>query len=154
VNGKVHLTPFWIPADGKLDRAGFRVSTPGGAGTHFRVGLYADAGRTPQGGKLLFDSGDQDATPAALVKDIAFGANVNVPAGYVWLAIETNDTVIVMTRVGNFLFFTDRGSEMLQGCYFTQAYGALPDPCPAVTRDNTAAIFGCLHVAQYIGPTK
>lgn len=94
-----------------------------------RVGLYADKGDTPAGGKLL-------AAPAAVAKSAAFNCQrialttpLVLAACLIWVAWASDEILSrpqIGTREGNFASPTAVSSFALGG------WVALPDPCPAI----------------------
>lgn len=132
VNGNVYLNAAYVERPMTFSRIDTAIQVLGGVGTHLRLGLYADNGGTPVGGALLFDSGDIAADSNAK-KDTPISPGVAVPMGLVWAALETNDATIKFAAHNNNSTWTDQGTEALNSCFFNQVYGALPNPCPAVT---------------------
>lgn len=139
--GRVFLTPLWIPRSAIISRISINVSTAGGASTSLRLGLYNDNGGTPDGGALLEDSGNIAATSTG-VKTFTLGSQRYLEAGLYWLAYETEDGIIVVNRHNGTAFFTEIGDEKMQGCHYDRGggFGALTDPCPSVTANNSANI--------------
>ncbi len=130
---QVNVTAFYLPRSVVASRLTLDITTVGGAGTKCRLGLYADNGVTPQGATLLFDSGDLAADSLG-VQVASFPSPIPIPAGFVWAALETADAIVNFRRYVGTPEFFDVGSEVLQGASYNRgSYGALTNPCPAVT---------------------
>ena len=151
VAARVNLTPILLPGTLVISKIGFIQSLAGGAGTFWRLGLYADKGRTPTGGKVLFDSGNVDATIAGQ-HTVAISPALTLLPGFYWIALETGDGVITYaTFIGN-QALVEVGSEILSGGFYGRAggFGALTNPCPAVTPGNLANPVSTLRVNQVL----
>lgn len=149
VANRVFLTPVELPHSAVASRVSLQITVAGGGGTNMRIGLYADNGRTPAGGALLADSGNMDATITG-ARSYTFPTALNLDKGFVWIALETADTTVNFS--GNTIAeaFADVGSEMLLGCrYDLGGFGALTDPCPAVTYVNIAKINAYLRIDSW-----
>ena len=108
------------------------------------VGIYAEgAADTPAGGAVLAEAATAQAG-ASGVQSIAL-TPTPLPAGAYYVAIEMSDGLGTTGRSSG-----NSGLFMVNGkCYYDRAggYGALTDPCPAIT-DGTIAegINSCVRV--------
>jgi len=145
---RVCLTPLWIPRKLTVDAIISRI-TVASALMNFRQCIYADNGGTPQGGALLFDSGDI-LSAANTAFRTAF-APIQLPRGLVWVGIATQDGVITFIRALNVSTWMPAGSAqpMMDSCFYTMGgWGALTNPCPVVTQDSTARPSILLHIVS------
>lgn len=60
---QLRVTPLYLPLGGTVAALGLEITTPGSAGSVYRVGVYGDSGGVP--GTLLLDTGAIDTTQAA-----------------------------------------------------------------------------------------
>ncbi len=134
--GRVFLTPFWLARAVIVSRIGCQVTTVGGVGTFLRLGLYRDVEGTPATGALIVDSGNIAADVLG-IRTFTFTNPVFLEAGIVWGALETQDAIVVFNRYSGQPGFAEVGSERLSGGRYDRGggFGALTDPCPAVTSD-------------------
>lgn len=135
--GRVFLTRLWLPRSMVISRITCTTTTSGGAGTFLRLGLYKDNGETPNGAVLLEDSGDIAADGAAGIRTFTLAKPRYLEAGTFWIALETQDAIVVFRRYSAITEFLEVGSETVGGCRYDRGggYGALTDPCPAVVAD-------------------
>ena len=144
----VYLQPLYVPRGCTVNALHFRVLT-GSAGQNMRAGIYADNGGTPVGGALLFDSGDVDVTAAA-VYVCAIAPPRSLTRGNYWVCVATQDTVMRFDGASLTTYFTGGAHPNFDGCkYVLGAWGALTNPCPAVTVDSTARPSITLHVVSW-----
>lgn len=134
--GRVFLTPVLVEVPLTISNMSCRITTSGGAGTFFRMGLYKGITTgTPEGGTLLVDSGDIDAhSGVPTPKRYVFTTPIRLEKGWYWFALETPNTTIAFQRYGDNNFFEFSGDNLFfqRGAQFDQAFGALPVTCPAV----------------------
>lgn len=163
--GLSHYRPFWEPVGVEFGRNQQGVSSIGGAGWAFsqavivkvactlsgirvfhgaiagneRAGLYDNgAGNQPDGADLLAESASIAAVNANGAADLAFPANIQVPPGIYWPAIQSNDALCEYAWNG-------RGAQEVAGTMFNWsrginvgAYLAFPNPCPVTAADANA----------------
>lgn len=128
--------PFYLPgAPNTVTKIGIRVTT-GGAGS-FRLGIYADKGEARlYPGKLLLDAGIVSAASAG-VKSVTM--RLGLPRGLVWAAIVGDSAAPVIlgyaadSKAWSLLGRSELGTAGYTHYRVSQAYGALPDPCPGVS---------------------
>jgi len=145
---RVWLTPLWVPRKLTVDAFISRITTFS-AGMRFRQCMYADNGGTPQGGALLFDSGDI-LSAANTTFRTAF-ASIQLPRGIVWVGLATEDAVMTFVRGVTNLIMLPAGSSqpMMEGARFNMgAWGAPTNPCPAVASDPAARPAVLLHIVS------
>lgn len=138
---RVYLHPINIPFTCTVDRIIYWIATPSAG--NVRAGIYPDNGDTPAGSSPLVQSASV-AKPAAYNQHAVTIADTQLTPGLHWLALHGDEltTVLYMDNVAPL-----PGGPMI-GYYFDQAYGVLPDPCPAVTRVPTALPFMYVRVAS------
>jgi hypothetical protein len=125
--GRVYLLPYIVPFQHTVELIGYVAGAVAG---NCIVGIYADDGDTPAGGALIVESASV-AIPAVAnhMKELAI-ADTQLAAALYWLAIEFDDDSSA---------FRDIPAQLVDGTlvayYYDRAggYGALTDPCPAVT---------------------
>lgn len=146
---RVFLTPLAVPRPAIVDKVSMRVTTAGGGATNLRLGIYSDNGNKPDNAKLLAGSANI-AADAVGVKTFTLSAPIRVPAGILWIALETADAIVQFKRAAN-LTYSDITGEKLAGCrYDLGGFGAFTDPCPATTADEAAAFIAALHILSYL----
>jgi hypothetical protein len=124
---RVWLAPVWVPENCKVDQISAYI---GSGADRVRLGIYADNGGTPYGGALLVDSGNINAYPDG-VKTYAISPAVALPKGTVWVCVLTENNYMVFNRSANAVSYL---GGVMDGCYYALgAWGALTNPCPAVT---------------------
>ncbi len=145
--GRVFLTPIWLPRAVIVSRNTCQVTTAGGVGTFLRLGLYRDIEGTPAGGALVVDSGNIAADSLG-VRVFTFTNPVFLEAGMIWGALETQDAIVAFNRHSGQPGLTDVGSERLAGGRYDRGggFGALTDPCPAVTSDTATNFLTRLRI--------
>lgn len=145
---RVYIMPIHIPRDMTIDEIQIFLET-GSSGKSCRIGLYKDNGGTPNGGALLYDSGNISvATAGALVVN---PTPIALTKGIVWAAVASEDTVQAFSAdTGTYMPLKSTGSHpMFGGCrYDLGTFGALTDPCPTVTQDLYGRILFFVHVAS------
>jgi len=150
VVNRVFLAPVWVPVRCTVDEL-VAYCNAASAGKNFRLGLYGRGTpnwETPLGAPLLAESGNIAAAVGGLVYAIV--PPVIVPAGLVWLALATEDAVMQYSASGNADIFENSADPMMGGChYLLGAWGALTNPCPAVTRNGNARVICGLHTALW-----
>ncbi len=146
-DGRVQLTPAWLPRPMTLSHLAIPLQGVG-AGDLIRLCVYSDNGFTPQGGKLLLDSGS--ITPAASAANVPNIFQLPTPLrlgkGIYWLGwMSHNPSTNLISQTASFQpLFNDTGNEMMTGCHYIPSggFGPFIDPCPTVTRD----VFGTVSV--------
>ncbi len=156
VIGRVFVTPIYFPDNMVISQISMNMNTAGGALSTIRLGLYRDNGNTPVGGALVVDSGD-------------LGANVSVPIAFtfptpifarkgisLWAALETSNAVMNFARAIGTSFFVDLAGENIISGYYDRGggYGALTDPCPALTGSNLTRFMCFVRVDRDLGLGK
>ncbi len=144
---RVFMTPFWLARSVVVSRMSCQVTTVGGAGTFLRLGLYLDNGSTPAGGALIVDSGNIAADVLG-IRTFTLTTPVFIEAGIIWAALETQDGIVVFNRYSGQPGFAEVGSERLSGGRYDRGggFGALTDPCPAVTSDAATNFLARLRI--------
>ncbi len=144
---RVFLTPFWLARSVLASRMACQVTTIGGVGTFLRLGLYKDVEGTPAAGALIVDSGNIAADVLG-IRTSTFTTPIFIEAGIVWAALETQDAIVVFNRYSGQPGFAEVGSERLSGGRYDRGggFGALTDPCPAVTSDTATNFLTRLRI--------
>jgi hypothetical protein len=127
--------PVIFPVAHTLDRITFEVTTGGGAGSVFRVGIYAATSITnPYPSALVVDGGEHVTTVAAGTGLKTSTISTAVSAGLVYWLASLGGVATVTCRSMNtaswfFGVYSD-GANLSVPNYLSvaQAYGALPDP--------------------------
>jgi len=144
---RVWLASVYVAENCKVDQISVNINTAS-AGMRIRIGVYADNGGTPQGGALLVDSGDIDVSTTG-TKTYAISPAVNLVKGTVWVCVLTEDAVMAFNRSAGTASYL---GGVMDGCYYTlDAWGALTDPCPAVTALATSRPVIVMRVSEW-GP--
>lgn len=136
VAGRVYLTPIQIKEAMVMDDI-YYFPTAGGGNIH--VGLYEMGAnftpKTPAGGVLIVDSGSV-AYGASFAPNRASVTRTWLPPGLYWIAVEADGVNVIINGHSE----TNLATSVLANYYYDRAggYGALTDPCPAVTQDSDA----------------
>jgi hypothetical protein len=143
VAGRNFLCPIFVPRTITFDAVAMAQQADGGAGTHFRLGLYGStAAGIPDTTTRLLDTGDINAVALAWTWTETAISDLQLAKGKYWMDFETEDTVITWLAASG----ENNPSSKMLGCYFNQTYGALPTPCPTTTDSGTARWLGYLRV--------
>lgn len=124
--------PFPVPAEGSYNRIALYINT--GATGKLRLGLYGDAGGTPEGGALLVDSGELDTATLGLKETII---SLPLAPGWYWLAsLFSGAPSIIVASAANApsQLGTDSPAAAISTytrAYKSYTYGPLPNPFPA-----------------------
>ncbi len=145
-DGKVQLTPAWLPRPMTLSH--LAISLQGtGAGDLMRLCIYNDNGFTPQGGKLLLDSGSitpTGPTSANIPNVVQLSSPIRLGKGIFWLGwMSRNTSTSLLAQTSSFQpLFNDTGNEMMTGCHYipSDGFGSFIDPCPTVIRDDFGTV--------------
>jgi hypothetical protein len=138
---RVWLHPVWFPRTATVSAMTMRIYTAS-SGANIRLVLYADNGGTPAGGAVLGESGNISITTGG-IKLFTFAAPISITNTWAWVGLQTPDTTCAFSRGSDIAWWTEVGSEFLNGCSYDLAdLGVFTDPCPAVTA-RPSARFNC-----------
>lgn len=134
---RIYCFPFLVLKTESFDRISTRVSTAGAG--NIQLGIYLNNINKP--GALLLDAGAVDISTTG-VKELVI--NLQLTPGLYWLSLLPN---VIATLYGSTagvnllgLSFPNNGlGGSIIGYYTTQAYGALPNPHPAVGQHTGSA---------------
>ena len=154
VANRVFLAPFWAPKSVAVDEINWRVATAS-AGKSFRVGIYQGRPQldTPEGAILLYDSGNVNATPVGGLRVLP--PDIRIERGQAWFAIATEDAVMKTTTMSTMdqRMFFGGVAPMLDGCHYDLVgWGALTNPCPAVTHNVFGKWNFWAHLKDWLSP--
>jgi hypothetical protein len=131
-----YLTPLYIPSAGTINEFSFLLLT-GSPGKQIIASIYADNGKTPAGGSLLWSM-----NTSAELSWIALSLTVNVyvtQAQWIWVGLTTEDAIMQFGRPGGASFLQNSLHLMFDGCSFVITnFPTLPSTCPAVSRNAGA----------------
>lgn len=133
VAGRVYLVPIELEEGTVMDALAFAVR--GTAAGNVILGMYHDSGaiapKTPAGGALIAETPSTAVAGTFRVQEIEV-TDAWLPPGLYWVAIESDGTTLTVTGHGDGEM--DTGGT-LRTYYYDRdgGYGALADPCPAVT---------------------
>jgi len=126
--GRVILTRFELQEAAVVQSISFsNAATIAG---NITVGIYAEgAANTPEAGALMVESASTAHSGANILQTIAITATA-LPAGAYYVAFEVSDATATVFRNSTVAVISTG-----QGFYYARAggYGALTNPCPAVT---------------------
>lgn len=131
---RIALVPFLVITTETFDRIGITVTV--GAVGKARLGIYQNVNGLP--GALVLDAGEVDT---AVAEDKEIVINQTLSPGLYWLAITSNATPTVRLNSDGF-DFVGIGSTLTTGGHarrynHSAAYGALPDPFPALNSTSS-----------------
>lgn len=131
--GRVYLTPLIIKDTVTVDRIGLTMDDP--TAGNWTVGIYADNGDTPQGGDLIVESASTSKGASWTSQEITITPTTLQPGTY-WLAIQSDEVTTVIMRTSSMY-----SGITLNPRYYDRGggYGALTNPCPALTATSFAA---------------
>ena len=116
-------------------------TTGGTAAGAVRVGLYKAASENVLlGGALVAESASTSISGATFFNMVVdFTAPVTLEPGQYWIVIQTNTSTDTIVANGTYAY------PIGWGYTFTQAYGAFPATCPAITASTTtlSAVLKC-----------
>lgn len=147
VTARVYLTPIQVPV--RMTVEAIAAAMVGTSAGNRIAGIYKDNGNTPVGGALVVESAS-DAKVGTYQRDEISIADTQVEPGIYWLAYESDEaTSILMSDAAG---FTVGGT--LQNCYYDRGggYGALTNPCPAITNTSLCPVL-FLRVDSVYQPT-
>lgn len=115
-----------------------------------RLGIYADNGLTPVGGKLLFDSGSIASNTTAPT-GISISPALTLGGGFYWICVQFNTVTPVFFRYSANDPIVMVGSELTRGCFYDRAggFGAFTDPCPSCTSLSSGTPVMGLRLSSY-----
>ena len=148
VNGRIYLTPFYVPRFRPFVGANLRVTTAGTAGALIRFGVYGTnpAAPQPSGGALMFDCGTLAGDALALLSFPMPGGSLTLDEGIYWFAVVGQGSpatqATVSSATGRNPFFCPAGDPAFTDLVGFRSIaathlGALPDPCPTAVSDTT-----------------
>jgi len=126
---RVYLTPVQVPFDLYVDRLWFVGRNQAG---NMHGGIYKDNGDTPAGGEVVLDSGSV-STPTTLGGCYIDLTETFLERGQYWVALEFDNALVDILEM--IYYGPPRSPTGYGGVYYDRpgGYGALIDPCPAVT---------------------
>lgn len=133
----LYAVPIYIPRRMTIDRLGVNIN-PGEAGKSIRIGIYRGDGVLGVAGTRLLDSGEISIA-ASGVKLASI--NITLQQGEHWCALITNCSAVTCNVITTAIMASRLGTSITDlnvvyaGVSGAQAYGALPNPCPALTTD-------------------
>jgi len=146
VSLRVGMGPVYIPRKTTITSITFRKINVGGAATNLRLGIYADNGNSPEGGAILFDSGDIAADADTGPIEATISSPVEALPGYLWGALMIEDTVIDYNRGQANPYLDQDAGDFLEGCrYQIGSITDFTDPCPTVTAETFSPYFALRH---------
>lgn len=144
--GRVWLFPIDLRFTANIDRLG--VAWVASQSCNFRLGLYEDAGDTPATGNLIVQTGSTAAGPNNRVQLVTV-AETLAEYDLAWTAIHHDDLTAAWPSIrGSLAEYCSILGNNPHMCRFDQVYGALPDPCPAVTFDVYQIGWLCARVSD------
>lgn len=132
---RVYLMPIQVLFPSTVDR--ICVIYSGTRAGNMRVGIYTDAGDSPFDGDLVVESASIAKSGTWRHQEFTIAATFLEPGLY-WVAIQSDEATTVLlwldgvgtVPVAHQPYYYDRGG----------GYGAMTDPCPAVTAINYGPI--------------
>lgn len=145
--GQVNLVPFVLPYNCWLSKLGIPIENTSAG--NITMGIYEDKGLTPLAGALLATTASSAlGADANELKEFSLTSLKFLKKGLYWLASEFSDaTTVVFYHHYGFSVATIAG--IMKDWHYHQAYGALTDPCPALTADNSAAMYAIIDSIHY-----
>jgi hypothetical protein len=138
-NGVLYLVPVYIPSSVTLDRLSIEVvTTPGGAGSVVRLGIYNHNSATNLPSSLLVDAGTVDTTTTG-TKEATISQTLS--AGTYWFcavaqgSASPNPTLRVFVPISSNSIM---GAGAVGCRYRTGVTGALPDPVGSLLAADAA----------------
>jgi hypothetical protein len=140
VNKRVYIVPIQIPYMVIIDRLAYTLDTVSAG--NVRMGLYRDNGDTPVGGALVVESGSVAKAGTGRKQEVTI-PNTQLTPGLYWLAVLSDESTTIIYRCDGAY---GTGGTLLACYYDIGAYGALTNPCPAITLSNVADFSGYVRV--------
>ena len=135
--GRVYLASIYIHAKVIISTISILLNAayPG----NLRLGIYRDNNGEPDGGNIIYDSGDIAGGGATSIIHTTT-TEITLQAGRYWLAVEY-DTATANLCIGNaYAFPFGVANSKYPGAIFNLgAYGALPAVCPVTAATNGAS---------------
>lgn len=124
-NTTVYLLQIVVGAPTTID--GVQITNGGTINGNVRVGLYGNSPTIdyPEGSTLYAQSAATAQSGTNLPQFIPFTEAVSIPAGQYWIAFATSSATATFILSGYFNLGVGWAEE------FSQAFGALPNPCPS-----------------------
>lgn len=136
---RVHLTAMYTPRAFVPSSITVELTT-GSAGANIRLGVYQAhdplyENDTPHTAPLLYDSGNISAATSGL-KEHGVATAFTIKAGMFWMALETEDATMAYRRLSATV--ASPAGEDIFGCFYDLgSFGALTNPCPTPSDDDT-----------------
>jgi len=130
VANRLYAVPVFVEQDTPIDTLAINVASGTG---NLRFGVYYP---TSSGlpGALLSEAGTVAVTAA--FKTVS--ASITLPAGYSFLALESDSTPTVAHFQAAVAIFGTDGASVLGGCYVAHTYGTLPSDFGSPTFQTVA----------------
>jgi hypothetical protein len=110
------------------------------------VGIYRDNGDTPVGGAVVVQSASIAKSGTNRTQEFTV-ATTSLQPGLYWIALVSDENTTKFDRYGVSEFFT--GGTFFAAYYDRGGgYGALTDPCPAITALTSMALHAFVRVAS------